>query len=519
MYRILVADDEPDIREGLANLIAQRATRWEVAAVAENGLDAMEQAKRILPDAILTDICMPHMNGLDFLENLEGELPDTKFVILSGYDQFDYAVQALRIGVWDFLLKPLEESKLLEVLNRLAVELDRQAEHRAKAEEIQTQVKRSNRLRLERYFEAALLGDDLPELDGNLRAYAAGNYYCCVLCDVPQNARELLESLILQRLDARMHMAQAAPECMVFWSGEQSDAQEFFLKLHHILSSAAVHYQKETQERIHFFLGEIVDSLRWLRISHTTGREVKTYVFPEQAATCTTYKDTLEASFATCRQIPETLEKDIVAAVKYGNEHAFFQCCDELMSWIQREGIQNAMYIRMMILNLCNAILRESRNTQELSYYEFINFHKEIMAAGSLAELRIHLESFARVNWLFQKKAHPSHPSLRQRVEAIVEKNLSDIDFSLDVVAGELFISPNYLRQLFKGECGQTFTEFLTAKRMARAKMLLGNPKTRIGDAAEQCGYADPRYFSSCFKKYFHMTPSEYQALVQRPRG
>ena len=81
-------------------------------------------------------------------------------------------------------------------------------------------------------------------------------------------------------------------------------------------------------------------------------------------------------------------------------------------------------------------------------------------------------------------------------------------------MAAALFISPNYLRQLFKQETGQTFTEFLTAQRMQHAHMLLGNPQTKVCDVAEQAGYADSRYFSVCFKKFYHMTPSEYQAAA-----
>ena len=83
-----------------------------------------------------------------------------------------------------------------------------------------------------------------------------------------------------------------------------------------------------------------------------------------------------------------------------------------------------------------------------------------------------------------------------------------------DDVAAALFISPNYLRQLFKQETGQTFTEFLTAQRMQHAHILLGNPQTKVCDVAEQAGYADSRYFSVCFKKFYHMTPSEYQAAA-----
>ena len=248
MYRILIADDEANIREGLSDLITQRAQRWEVAAVACDGLDAMEKARQTLPDAILTDICMPHMNGLDFLENLLGEMPDTKLLVLSGYDQFDFAVQALRIGVRDFLL---------EVLDRLADDLDAQAARLAKAEELHTQMEKVNRMRLERYFEEALLGTKPSELSPSLMEYAAGTKYCCVYCDAPTASKAHLESLVQQRLDEDIRMVllrigTPVHLALAFWA---SRSQEFFLCLHHILSSVCVQYKKATGKRSIFSSG------------------------------------------------------------------------------------------------------------------------------------------------------------------------------------------------------------------------------------------------------------------------
>ena len=136
------------------------------------------------------------------------------------------------------------------------------------------------------------------------------------------------------------------------------------------------------------------------------------------------------------------------------------------------------------------------------------------MNAHTLQELRECLENLAALYWLRQKNHKVNRRMLADRVDEVVRARLSDADFSLDDVAAALFISPNYLRQLFKKETGQTFTEYLTAQRMRHAKMLLGTPEIRVADVAEQAGYADARYFSVSFKKYYHMTPSEYRLSV-----
>ena len=154
MYRLLIADDEESIREGVADFVRQNCPEWDVAALARDGREALALAREILPDAVLTDITMPHMNGLEFLESLSDLLPEAKLLVLSGYDQFEYAVQALRLGVSDYLLKPLDTAKLVSALSRFAAELDAQALRWAQIETLRTNTQKTNELELQSYFRS-----------------------------------------------------------------------------------------------------------------------------------------------------------------------------------------------------------------------------------------------------------------------------------------------------------------------------------------------------------------------------
>ena len=172
MYRLLIADDEESIREGVADFVRQNCPEWDVAALARDGREALALAREILPDAVLTDITMPHMNGLEFLESLSDLLPEAKLLVLSGYDQFEYAVQALRLGVSDYLLKPLDTAKLVSALSRFAAELDAQALRWAQIETLRTNTQKTNELELQSYFRAALLGEELPALSAANAVFA-----------------------------------------------------------------------------------------------------------------------------------------------------------------------------------------------------------------------------------------------------------------------------------------------------------------------------------------------------------
>lgn len=519
MYRILIADDEENIREGVAALIQRRCSRWEVVTTARDGREALELAKQLLPDAILTDISMPHMNGLNFLENLHDVLPEVKILVLSGYDQFEYAVQALRLGVSDYLLKPLETDKLLNNLDRIADELDRQAERWARVRFMHTQMEKAYLLEIKTYFRAALQGGELPALSPTAADFVAGSDYCCVLCTGMEGQLELLEDLLEQRLgnSARkvlLRMEQPMELAIVFWVPPDIRT-EIFMSLNHALSSIAVHCRRTEGKNIHFYIGSIHDCPKRLRVSLRKCRHALSYAFPEHAEPVTAYSDVLESTLIACPTIPEKLMKDIPDAVKCGNRTAFYQNSQLLFRWFEEEGIRDATYMRMCILSLCFSILQLCWETEELSYYEFTNFQQEMMASRSLEELKTLFENFAQLRWLRQQKSQAPRRTLAERVAEVVQEHIANIGFSLDDVAAVLYISPNYLRQLFKQETGQTFTEYLTAQRMQRARMLLGNPKMRVSDAAELCGYADSRYFSVCFKKHWHMTPSEYQLSLQ----
>lgn len=522
MYRLLIADDEESIREGVAEYIRRNCPAWEVAGVARDGREALTLCMKLLPDAVLTDITMPHMNGLEFLESLADILPDAKLLVLSGYDQFEYAVQAMRLGVSDYLLKPLDTAKLVDALDRFAAELESQALRWKQAETLRLRVEKNHFLELKHYFSAALRGEELPALSApDTLSATQFSAYCCVLCDGLDQNQPLLQQLLDQRLygsaqSLLLRMGTPAVQAIVFGLMGSAPSQ-LFLMLNHTLTSIAVSCKRLHGLDVRFYIGCIVDSPAKLDLSYRQCCQARTYAFPEHTPPVTSYEDVLASQLLPCPTLPRQILQEIPAAVHCGNRAAFAKNCQALFDWFEKQTIRDANYIRMCILSLCYAIVQlddASSAAAPTSFYEFTNFQLEVMTASSLEELRGCFENLASLYWLRQKNRQEARRPLADRVAEVVQAHLSDLDFSLDDVAAALFISPNYLRQLFKQQTGQTFTEYLTAQRMRHAQLLLGAPETRVYDVAEQCGYADPRYFSVSFKKYFHMTPSEYRQSV-----
>lgn len=522
-FRLLIADDEQSIREGVAGFIRRHCPRWEVVGQAADGREALETALLTLPHAVLTDIEMPGLNGLEFLESLTGMLPETRLLVLSGYDQFAYAVQAMRLGVNDYLLKPLDTDKLTAILDRFADDLEADAAQRTLAQAAQVCDEESRAETVRNYLRAALSGMRLPPAPEETGLEDDGAVYGCALCTGFVGREELLPALLAPRLrGAGLHAATlllGSPPALalVFWGNGTAGSN--FLTISSVLTSVAVGSRRDHDLAVHFCIGSLVDEPDRLAHAWQQCTQVREAIFLDQAPMVMNYTDLLASRLQTAHMLPKDTTAALLQAVACGSRTEYARRIDELFDWFRRENICDAVFTRMSILGLCYNILETAAGQRKLIYNEFINFQAEIMAAGSRDLLRTLLDQFVQRQWQLRERQVPQEPTLAQKVDKIVRAHISDIEFSLGDVAAALFISPNYLRQLFKAETGQTFTEYLTACRMEYARVLLGNPALKVAEVAEQAGYADTRYFSVCFKKYFHQTPSEYRTAATPSGG
>ena len=509
MYRILIADDEKSIRDGVARYLARHCADFEVAGLAENGEEALKLAQSLLPDVIITDITMPRMNGLDFLENISCLLPDARLIVLSGYDRFEYARQALRIGVREYLLKPLDTTKLLAILEKLKKELDQSRRvlgHLADAD-----LKDSLRNpRLEQLYGRLLNGGD-GEPEPMMQEPAS---CCCVLCSGDVQEELIREGLYrkFSRLEVPVLIRQEAGLYAAVFRLPGERASDEFLKLNLGLTSLSNYMRSEGLGELHFFIGGFVSSVKGLPISMHQARQALEYGFIEDMPPAVNYEDSQAGRMADCLYPPAEIQKELALAVNYGNEAMARERACAFCSWFHENMIRDAAFIRMCFLSVGHRIQSSGRDAVRISYLEAERFRSEVMAARSFLRLKeIFLDFIAFL--IGRKKGEISEKQvISEKVDRILRENMANSEFSLDDVAGLLFISPNYLRQLFKQETGMTFVEYLTRARLEHARFLLGSTDMKVSEAAELVGYKDPRYFSSCFKKMFHISPSDISA-------
>ncbi len=497
MYRILIADDEAGIRGGLARYLHMHTADFEVVKTAKDGMEALRLSEEFLPEVIITDINMPRLGGLEYLEALKELLPDSKFLVISGYDRFDYAVRCLRLGVREYFLKPIDTEKLMEVLRALKEELDEQRDA----------------------WKAQAHPEREKKDDGREHVPDTGYLYCAAVVRGEAEFQEIYEragSRLAPDIEI-LHPMFPADENLLFLKAEKGSTGQGFLRITRSLTSVCNYFRREQGKRIHFFLGRFVEEREKLGRSQREALRCGEAFFKDQIPPVVCYEEMVDAQGEKEPFFVKDISNKMALAAESGSRKELGGQWEKLKGILSERKFYDAGCLKIFFLSLGFQVMSDmEKQTNGIGIRELNEYQDHLARAKSLDEAYQFFTEFLDVlerkcgekdrgNHLIQEKAKP-----------IIQAHLSDSDFCLDDVASRLFLSPNYLRTLWKRETGMTFTEYITELRMERARILLKGKARRIGEVAEQVGYRDSRYFSSSFKKLYHISPGEYQNQENR---
>lgn len=537
MYTVLIVDDEAAIREGIADVIRRHCPQFTKIFEAKDGDGALNLALECAPDLIITDIHMPGRNGLDFIEELKADQPDVATIIISGYDEFEYARQGLKLAVDDYLLKPVDTGKLTSRLQLMIEELNRKHVYRKTQEELQRIVEESLPLYRERLYrslveggrDAALLTERARQLsiplDYRFYAVALTRFHA-----PPSSGDELAMAAYISDIvtetvrrtagDLTIHHFFVKDfEFVLLIGSNESTREACFAAVNRYVNQLARALQTNLHlDQVRIGLGSVVEAVRQLPRSYEQAQETMVFHLSLRDRAVLNFEE-LESP-----RIPDnsdrSLAEDIVLQVKLLNKHGVMQGIDNYLEDIIAVAGAHPHWVKLSILELAMSLLRVMKeadlNINRFLQQQEIDPYLNVQRSDSIEELKRWLTQFAGqcVNEL-EKSKLDIRVSHVEKVKQYVDVHFSDSTLSLRDLAAKLFLSPNYLRQLFRQEAGESFVEYLTRIRMERALEFLKDPLLRIQDVAEKVGFEEQRYFSSCFKKYYQMTPSDYREAIQ----
>lgn len=530
--KVLIADDEQGIIDLIKHLIT--VENCEIVGEANDGVEALHKIRECKPDIVITDIMMPLMNGIDLIRNVIAEMPDTQFIVISGYREFEYAKSALQLGVQDYLLKPIKQSELNGILGKLVTSKEQEISlSRDKERQYSKTLEVLRRDYTNKLLHSVSGGiPELPELNGEkIFHFGEGTFQCGVVKATTEeyDFREGSQTLMLiQELSERIK--QEMEECCKEFEYVIAKNQVFFLMQYRENCNKDTAKQLEKVETL---IRDLNYKFNFLRICMGLSKaDGSLYTIREkykQAACALTYR--YERTKEYIFEYDETQTEAVVSKSilsQYLKEYDFSSCVErmdtekvtDIFRRIWKKYVEPSAGQKIpcgQTYCVLHNFLNEFHNVIALvlgvdlggfsQYIMIMDIVENCNMQTMYRVLEEYLTSCLEYCWklIGEKESKP----IRMAKEYVNEHYRDN--FSLDDIAKYVCLSPNYFSILFKNEVGQGFNNYLQGVRIEKAKTLLKTTQMRVSDVAKEVGYADLKYFTKLFVKSVGVKPTEYR--------
>lgn len=531
MYKLLIVDDEALVREAVREQMNWEQLGFVCIGDCEDGVEALEFAERDLPDVVLTDIGMPFMDGLELTRELSALFPSVQVVILTGYDDFDYAQQAVKLKAVDYILKPVTALELERVMVKLREELDAQKQKKQDDEQLKRQWAENFPLLKERFLERLVTSPMTAKQKAVNAEYFRiqwnGGYAVELAIDVDEFELTVPQSPMDEEL-IRFAIFNVTQEIAVQFVGSEAfrDRENRVLLL---LSGADPEELLETAlqaaEQVHQAVSTYLPVKASIGIGYPdsiTGSVTRVH---ESALSALAYRfvigsnSVIRISDMEQHRAPEILsvvawENELITKLKTGTPQEMEDWVTSLFQAFREQvfpiGICH-LYLQRIVLTLMHTLYEmESTIPAQLGGAESPVHQITRFAALDETEAWMKLLCMHAVQEIRRAREDQSALQVTKAIE-FVRHHYSDPDLSVKSVCRHVSMSASYFSFLFKLHTGKTFIEFVTHERMEKAKELLKFTTMKSYEIAYEVGYGDPHYFSGAFKKITGETPTDYR--------
>jgi two-component system response regulator YesN len=510
MTQILLVEDEPLFRKGLAKMIAGSDTSWNVCGEAENGQEAERLIAELLPDLVITDIRMPLMDGLELLKRVKARFPEIEFIVITGFQDFQYAQAALRYGAHDLLIKPCSKQDIYDALEKVdALVLEKQA--RLRKEQSEHQLLLENTLRAI-FLRFPYRTEAVAELEQSLHShklilFQITDYY-------PSNKQYMKRDVSLLQFAVLNIISELLDIYVIVGNLLLIEYGRFALFLNNTAE----------EQPLCTAVCETVQRLLGLTVtSHHAGLTLDLTQLPDQyEAIMTEMKiaqqsdklNGIEVSFPINRARQLLISAQTVAFILSGQTDALKRYLDQLM-----EGVcgMHADTWKIEALSLSFALHDTARKQLEQVHDSQVLTERitKLHECRNIDEvyvwIKVETDEFLNNFYEWQKKY--SENAISKAIRYMEEHNSEHLP--LQQVASQVHLNAAYFSHLFKKETGRSFVDYLIELRMEKAKQLLSNTDMKVTEVSGLIGYDLPNYFAKLFKQSTGLSPKEYRKQNQ----
>lgn len=527
MYKIMLADDEGIVIDSLKFIIEKEFGDACEVEYAKTGRRVIELAERFRPDIAVMDIQMPGISGIEAMKEIRRTNPGVVFIVMSAYDKFDYAKEAINLGVLEYLTKPMNRDRITQTLKKAMLQIDHE------------RTKRSNDLLIKEKLETVVpiiesgliynilfqehFQEDIDNYKNLLGIEQDYGYMIGIVCGEEQQGNHMTNA-VGAGVRLQSHYQEVRELLKEYFPGIVGSItankipvfvpcgegrMEYNERIELIEKARELTRKMRKRLDIGFRIG--IGSVKSLRNQLESYREALNALINSTGSVAHVEDLPLVCEYED--NYPIDLENRLFDAVTGGDSDVASVCAERFFDWMEESYSQDVMDIRLKVLEFVLWAEHIAYKNGGMTYHftERTEYMPTVMQLEGLEELR---------RWFVEKMTGACRNVATKREEkssGIIEKAKDYIerhykkDLSLDDVSREVNISPYYFSKIFKEETGENFVEYVTNIRIAKAKELLRGTGCSMKEICTMVGYSDPNYFSRSFKKKVGVTPTEYK--------
>lgn len=528
MYKLLVADDEQIVLDSIKFIIEKNFRDVAVVGTARSGREAIEKTEQLSPDIIFMDIKMPGINGIDAIKEIKKIYNKAVFIILTAFEQFDYAKEALNLGVLEYISKPIDKNKIVEIVKKSIGIIEGERRKREKELEMKEKMETilpilesgfiyslllydDNNMDLENYKKIFEIQEDSgfimtiefgeeekPGLLGNRigSSVLSQSFYPYLRDIIKCRCKCLVGPVMLNRV--------------VVYITVKGEDDEYSQRLEALNIAQYIFNKISERANIDFYVG--IGRKYGLENLHISYEESLKAIRHTNSKGIMHINDiTIENGYTY--NYPYSKEKYLIEMVSAGDAQSSLKVFGFIFDWLINNCGGDVQEIKNRLVEVIVMLYRLSQN------YE--------MGGGTISSRDNYLAEFFEIRDISKLKSWCRYTieQITTHIKYTKEKKLSSLilkaqkyindnyfkDITLEDVSIEVSVSPHYFSKLFKSETGENFIDYLTSVRISKAKAKLEEGKESVKEICYQVGYSDPNYFSRIFKKIVGITPTEFK--------
>lgn len=529
-YKVILVDDEAEVIDMIEKKIHWNDLGFEVAGSATNGVKALELVEKLQPDVVLTDIKMPYMDGLELSRRLNREYPNIYIMLCTGFDEFEYAKEAVHLEIKEYMLKPVNATELSESLTNLKHTLDREREEKLNVKKLNDYFQEVLPKLQSNFFISLIEGRvEKHDYERFLQAYQVdmkGPLFGCVIFHtsenhVPEGMNPLLLSMSVEREIKQRLMDQWNCREFIYMGNIllilELDAEDKITQITDACDRFCRWAYRIMGAVVTAGIGTVCDSLYEISLSYERAREAVSYRVLYGTKRAINIGEIVPKEQIKPVQSEESRMQTLFRAIRIGDSAEIERAAHGEMEKLHKNTETMSQY-NLATMEIVSGFFKFCTDNS-------LDFNKISGNMQNIYEKVSQMDESSLTAWIVQMsetiseklKCARNSSARRLIVEAqnIVKERYMEADISLDEVCAVLGVSNSYFSSVFKKEAGKSFISYLTDYRMDIAAEMILNTDEKSYTIAEKVGYLDANYFSYVFKKKFGVSPSKYRASVK----